>query len=138
MMIAARNNVTSVCFFLIAVLFLIDPAMGAVPRMNCERILQTNVQDNKSAPPKDSWFGKDKLQHIFGSAFITGLGFLMFRELLNRSEKTALYSGSGVAFGIGVSKELYDRKTKKGRASYKDLVADLLGIGLTAFLLKVI
>ena len=138
MMIAARNNVTSVCFFLIAGLFLIDPAKGGVPLTSCERNMQTNLQDKKSAPPKDSWFEKDKLPHVFGSAFIAGLGFLMFREPLNRSENTSLYSGSGVAFGFGISKEVYDWKSKKGRASYKDLIADLVGIGLTAFLIKVI
>jgi len=112
-------------------------AKGDLPQTSCEVIQLINLQD-KGISPKDSWFGKDKVQHVFGSAFITGLGFLMFREPLNRSENTALYSGSSVAFGLGVSKELYDRKSKKGRASYKDLVADLLGIGLTAFLIKII
>lgn len=45
--------------------------------------------------------------------------------------------GSSVPLGFGVGKEIYDRKSKKGHASFKDLVADILGIGLAALIIEI-
>ncbi|MFQ5769904.1 MAG: hypothetical protein ACE5HX_05175 [bacterium] len=86
---------------------------------------------------KDSWFGKDKIQHFFASAILTSFGFFIMREPLDSSENNALYFGSGVSLSFGVGKEIYDWKSKKGHASYKDLVADILGIGFTVLIFKI-
>ena len=86
---------------------------------------------------KDPWIGRDKIQHFFVSAFITSFGFLIMYEPLNSSENNSLSVGSGISLGFGVGKELYDLKSKKGHASYKDLVADLLGIGFAVLIFKI-
>ncbi len=86
----------------------------------------------------DKWFAEDKAQHFLVSAFLTGLGFVVWREGLDRSENQSLYFSGAATLGLGLGKELYDLKKPKGRASFKDLVADVLGIGITMFLIKTI
>lgn len=87
---------------------------------------------------KDSWLGEDKIQHFFAAAFVTGSAFLLMREPLDSSENNSLYFGSGVSLGLGIGKEIYDWKSEKGQASYKDLGADILGIGFAVVLIKII
>ena len=85
---------------------------------------------------KDRWLGEDKLQHFFVSAFLTGVGYLIVREPLRTSENRSVYYGSGFSFSVGLGKEIYDLQSKKGHPSFKDIVADLLGIGVAVLLIK--
>lgn len=85
----------------------------------------------------DAWFGKDKIKHFLASAFITGFGYLIIHEPFDASENPSVYGGSALSFGVGLSKEMYDWKSKKGQASYRDLVADVFGIAFAVFILKV-
>jgi putative lipoprotein len=100
-----------------------------------QSILRTPNVLQKSGP-KDPWFGSDKVQHFFASAVLTSFGFFIMREPLDSSENNALYFGSGFSLSFGVGKEIYDWKSKKGNASYKDLVADILGIGFAVLIFK--
>lgn len=68
---------------------------------------------------------------------ITGYGFFLMREPFDRSENTSLVFGSGIAMTAGLGKEYYDSRSKKGVASFRDLIADVLGIGLTVLLIKI-
>lgn len=96
-------------------------------------------QDSLRAPPvRDEWFAEDKAQHFFVSAFLTGLGFVVWREGLDRPENHSLYFSGAATLSLGLGKELYDFKKPNGRASFKDLVADVLGIGFTLLLIKTI
>ncbi|MFQ5601640.1 MAG: hypothetical protein ACE5HS_00060 [bacterium] len=111
--------------------------------LNCEEkittrhakeVLSSVSQD--TTQKTDAYFGKDKIQHFLASAFITGLGFAVMREPFDASQKESLFVGGGAAFTLGLSKEIYDWKGKKGHASYKDLIADILGIGLAVLIIK--
>ncbi|MFQ5752684.1 MAG: hypothetical protein ACE5HI_11870 [bacterium] len=92
----------------------------------------------KKEKQKDPWLGEDKIQHFFASAFITGFGFLIMREPLDSSKNNSIYFGSGVSISLGIGKEIYDWRSKKGHASYKDLIADILGIGCAVLIIKII
>ncbi len=85
---------------------------------------------------RDSWLGKDKFQHFFASAFLTGVGYFVAREPFERSQETSTYLGGGFAIGIGAGKEIYDLKSPERHASVKDFVADLLGAGVTILMIS--
>jgi len=85
---------------------------------------------------QDPWFGIDKAKHFGASAFLTGVSFFFLHEAADLRKRNAAY-GSGIfVFGIGLGKEAHDGKRQKGRFSFKDLVADLAGIGFALLLIQ--
>ena len=86
---------------------------------------------------RDSWLGEDKIEHLFVSAMIAGFGFFAMREPIGCSENISLLVAASVATGAGIGKEYYDSQRQRGVASDKDLVADILGMGILIFLIKV-
>ncbi len=102
-----------------------------------ERTLNLTVIKKKDQK-NDPWLGEDKLQHLLTSTFMTSFGFLVMRAPLDTSENKSLCLSSGFSFSLGIGKEIYDWRSKKGQASYMDLVADILGIGLAVFIIKII
>jgi uncharacterized protein YfiM (DUF2279 family) len=88
------------------------------------------------APVKrdDGWFSGDKAKHFFTSAFLESFTFSAIRAT-HVSKETALISASAVTAGVGIGKELYDRKFG-GDPSFKDLTADGAGIGAAAVLMN--
>jgi uncharacterized protein YfiM (DUF2279 family) len=88
-------------------------------------------------PSRDNWLGKDKVDHFMVSAFLTGFSYYAARNELERSEVASRNGSIVFAVTAGISKELYDAFSRKGRASYKDFVADVLGIGFGLVLLRI-
>jgi putative lipoprotein len=127
---------TQLLIFIAAVVVFFAAETIAAPFTPAQHSAQ---QDSlRAQPARDEWFAEDKAQHFLVSAFLTGFGFVVFRERLDRSENQSLYFSGAAALSLGLGKELYDLKRPKGRASFKDLVADILGIGITLFLIKTI
>ena len=91
----------------------------------------------KTKSSRDSWLGEDKIEHFLVSAMIAGFGFFAMREPFGRSENISLLVAASVATGAGIGKEYYDTRRQLGVASAKDLVADILGMGILIFLIKV-
>ncbi|PYP81183.1 MAG: hypothetical protein DMD35_02695 [Gemmatimonadetes bacterium] len=81
----------------------------------------------------DSWFGPDKLQHFFMSAFVQSAGYGIFRRA-GADNGTAIAGASAVTTAFGEGKELHDRKTK-GDFSARDLAWDAAGAGSASLLL---
>ena len=81
----------------------------------------------------DPWFGPDKLQHFFASAFMQSMGYGTLRALgaEHRSARAGATAGTVV---VGVGKELHDRATH-GDVSARDLVWDAAGAGSATLLL---
>lgn len=71
---------------------------------------------------KDSWSGKDKLQHFGLSIPLGMLGTHMARN----SSNPVLY-GTLIGTAPGLVKELLDARCQGSGFSYKDLTADVLG-----------
>lgn len=69
--------------------------------------------------------GFDGLMHFAISAFATALIKAMAEPLL--ADKGALLAVGVVALA-GIGKELYDVRTDKGCAEFKDIACDLVGI----------
>ncbi len=84
----------------------------------------------------DRWLSGDKFQHFFGSALLTGLGYATLHKGGEQSRETSLWVGSGVSLSAGIGKEIYDSKHENHHASFKDLLADLLGVGFAVVLIS--
>ncbi len=78
----------------------------------------------------DKWMSWDKLEHLGVSAFFSGVFYNMFHDFYNNDRKSSTCFSATLTLSLGLGKEFYDRKTPPGRFSYKDLVADIVGIGL--------
>lgn len=84
----------------------------------------------------DRMFAVDKGHHFAVSAMIVGLSFYSLRREMNNSRVISTQASIGVAFSVGVAKEVYDGLSGKGSASLLDLAADATGIALAALLLN--
>jgi len=80
--------------------------------------------------PKDSWFAVDKYRHVVASAFLMGVSYNIARVEGKWNRKNAIMMGCSFSFSIGLTKEFRDYFSPKGVASFKDIVADIVGIGL--------
>jgi putative lipoprotein len=78
----------------------------------------------------DRWLALDKLEHLMASAFFSGVSYSICRDFYHNRKEPSLYFSASFTLGLGVGKEIYDRKKPGGRFSYKDLAADIAGIGL--------
>ena len=74
----------------------------------------------------DRWFAADKVKHFFMAGFVESASFSALR-LTGMHRTPALNTAIGVAAGISVGKEVYDR-FGGGDASLKDLTWDAAGI----------
>ena len=82
---------------------------------------------------RDTWFGPDKLQHFFTSAFVQSLGYGVLRRA--GADQGPAITGASIATAIvGVGKEVRDRRTK-GEFSVRDLAWDAAGAGSASLLL---
>ncbi|MDB4884543.1 MAG: Protein of unknown function periplasmic lipoprotein [Gemmatimonadetes bacterium] len=82
---------------------------------------------------RDSWFGPDKLQHFFTSAFVQSLTYGGLRRA-GLEHGSAIGGASVTSAVVGVGKELHDRRTK-GEFSLRDLAWDAAGAGSATVLL---
>jgi uncharacterized protein YfiM (DUF2279 family) len=85
-------------------------------------------------PPADGWFAQDKAKHFLLSGFLAGVGASGVR-LAGASRDAAPAGGAAFALGIGVLKEVRDRRAY-GHFSVRDLVWDALGAMSTVLLLR--
>ncbi len=82
---------------------------------------------------KDKWVSFDKFQHFFLSTHLTVLSYEVYHRSYHNTRESSRYFSSGLVLSFGIGKEVADSHKSKGKFSYKDLVADGLGIilGLT-------
>jgi putative lipoprotein len=85
-------------------------------------------------PPRDHWFGADKLKHFFMSAFIESLTFSGL-QAIGANRNTAFAGAVSATAGFAVGKEFWDRRVT-GLFSYRDLVWDTAGAGAGLLVLR--
>lgn len=73
----------------------------------------------------DPWFGRDKGKHFVASTLIQSASFSVLRAN-GMDYRSAAVTASGTTLGVGLLKELRDRR-RGGRFSWRDLAADALG-----------
>ena len=78
----------------------------------------------------DPWLGRDKFLHLGISAGLTAIGYQGSRHVLDRGEARARWIAIGGTAGVGVLKELWDRRRQGSFFSVRDLAADGLGIAM--------
>lgn len=79
---------------------------------------------------EDHWFAMDKFLHVAASASITGLSYHVYHCQYNNPRDRSIHFSLSLAGASGIGKELYDSKVRKTYWSWKDIVADGVGIGL--------
>ena len=94
--------------------------------------------EDDSISKRDSWFGKDKAFHVLGSFIIVCGGTWIHGQRYENGLGQDIRFGIGLAFTLGVAKELLDEQSPKNRFSGKDLVADLLGVILGGLVLTIL
>jgi putative lipoprotein len=86
------------------------------------------------APPKDAWFGADKVKHFLMSALVQSTAFSISR--MSGGSRTLNQTVGGAAtIIVGFGKEVHDRRVGKP-FSFRDLVWDGLGALAAAALLN--
>ena len=81
----------------------------------------------------DHWFGGDKVQHFFTSAFVQSMAYGSLRTA-GLGHGVALAGATATSAVAGVSKEVNDLRTK-GEFSLRDLAWDAAGAGAATVLL---
>lgn len=87
----------------------------------------------QASPPRDSWFGADKLKHFFVAAFTQSVAYSALQAARVRHDH-ALAGAWAVTATVSVAKELHDKRTT-GLFSVRDLVWDAAGAGVATALL---
>jgi uncharacterized protein YfiM (DUF2279 family) len=86
---------------------------------------------------KDRWLSPDKGYHLVGSLIGTTLvGQLSMKGFDTRREASQII-GMGTAFSLGLAKEIYDSGKQKNKFSWKDLMANGVGIVIGVILLGI-
>jgi uncharacterized protein YfiM (DUF2279 family) len=87
-----------------------------------------------TAPPKDRWWGADKLKHFFVAAFTQTVSYSALQAAKVR-HGPALAGASAITAVVSVAKEVHDRRTT-GLFSVRDLVWDAAGAGAATILVS--
>ncbi|MDZ7315224.1 MAG: hypothetical protein ONA69_01850 [candidate division KSB1 bacterium] len=85
----------------------------------------------------DSVFGADKGHHFAACAMICATAHYAAMQEFGMSRPRSIGFSIGIALTAGAAKEIYDKRSGKGHASWLDLAADTAGIALAALLLNV-
>jgi putative lipoprotein len=86
------------------------------------------------APEPDRWFARDKAKHFVVSTVVQGAGHGLLRAG-GVDYRDASFSAGVITLGVGVGKELWDRR-QGSYFSWKDLTADALGGGSGAVIAR--
>ena len=100
----------------------------------CTSLLAATDDDSLRVSPShnfssDKWLAKDKADHFMASLFLTGMGYYAAKKELGYSDPASRNLAISFSLSFGLGKEIYDKTSKRGQASLKDIVADILGIG---------
>ncbi len=89
---------------------------------------QTDSLTTRPKTVHDRLFAADKGHHFMVSAFIAGASFYAMQQEMSASSPASTRAAFGIAFSIGLAKEVYDGVSGRGTPSVKDIIADAAGI----------
>lgn len=95
------------------------------PRPAAESTFNAYLPDSVQDRPTETFLGYDKVKHFMMSGFIEAVGFNSL-QAANVDRSASLGAATAVTLGIGIARELHDRRTK-GLFSLGDLTWDTLG-----------
>ena len=79
---------------------------------------------------EDRWFALDKLYHLAVSFSLVGSSYHLLANRIGVKETPSTIGSLTGVFSLGLAKEIYDTSRPDDHFSYRDLLFDLLGIGL--------
>jgi uncharacterized protein YfiM (DUF2279 family) len=127
--IVARNSsmFKKVILILIWLSFSVQVSWGDT---DCDVSISFHSPRHDTLKISDKWFAGDKLEHLGVSAFLSGVSYRIFRDFYHNKKESSIYLSATLTLSGGLGKELHDLKAPGGKFSYKDLIADILGVGL--------
>lgn len=84
---------------------------------------------------QDAWFGIDKIKHFFMSAFIESVSYSLL-QASGVHHRSAMAGAIGITIGLGIGREIHDKRVPGNIFSVRDLTWDLLGTGAGAILVS--
>ena len=124
-MIHLNKRIVIFCFFLSLFLHQISHAENKFQRS----FLNENEKSD-TLEIRDKWLAWDKVEHFGISAYLSAISYKIYHDFYHNPKESSLYFSGGFTSSLGLGKEAYDKRRPQGKFSYKDLVADVLGIGL--------
>ena len=124
-----RNNILAIIFF---------SSLAVCKESSILYIINNEVENfgEKKPKVKDDWIAIDKVQHFSYSLLISlGCQYILVNKM-NNTEKSSLPISSAFSFSTGLLKELNDQKGKDGFFSFKDMVANFVGIMVGAIIIN--
>ena len=98
--------------------------------------IEIKDSENTNLELRDDWIAIDKVQHLSYSLLISlGCQYILVNKM-NNTEKSSLPISSAFSFSTGLLKELNDQKGKDGFFSFKDMVANFVGIMVGAIIIN--
>ena len=123
-------NLLSFCLKIIFIFLVSGNCLAYAPFANKDTSKIKSPEFQITASEKDPWFGKDKFDHFLTSAFLISFFYHAGRSQMSWSGTQTANISAGITLGIGLGKELWDKKSKRGHPSWRDIAADFLGAGL--------
>lgn len=124
-----RNNILAVLFF---------SGLAVCKESSVSYKVNNEIENFAEKKPdvKDDWIAIDKVQHFSYSLLISlGCQYILVNKM-NNTEKFSLPISSAFSFSTGLLKELNDQKGKNGFFSFKDMVANFVGIMVGAIIIN--
>jgi putative lipoprotein len=112
------------CFFL----FLLLHQISHAERESQISFLNENGESD-TLKISDRWLAWDKVEHFGVSAYLSAISYKIYHDFYHNHKESSLYFSFSLTFSLGLGKEVYDQRRPNGKFSYKDLVADILGVG---------
>ena len=93
-------------------------------------------QDTSKVIHNDPWIAYDKFLHFSVSASIVLSTQYTFEQKMNYKSQDAMNLSVFIAIVSGIFKELWDKRQPNGFFSKRDIVANIAGIALGVFIIK--
>ena len=93
-------------------------------------------QDTSKVINNDPWIAYDKFLHFSVSASIVLSTQYTFEQKMNYKTQDAMNLSVFIAIVSGIFKELLDKRQPNGFFSKRDIVANIAGIALGVFIIK--
>ena len=120
------NYRTLFCFSILFLIFLLNNSLAGIS----SEPDSIGITEQGKIKGLDKWWGMDKAKHFVLSAFLAAASYKIYRDEFHNKKEHSLYFSTGFTLSLGLGKEIYDETRPQKKFSYKDLVCDLLGIGV--------
>lgn len=85
---------------------------------------------------RDHWIAWDKFHHFTTSALLVCAGSAGMHQTFNNTHSESETWGVGISFSLGLAKEFHDMRQPGNHFCWKDLLADVLGIGFGIWIME--